>query len=89
MAVSTIKRQMMTTASAYGNADGNNFTNTGIYNIRNISANFPIGYGILLVMASSDGNIIQQVLFRPEAIYTRRYASDVWEDWKKVALTNA
>lgn len=88
MAVSTIKKQLTTLAYPYQNADGDNFTTTGIYNIRSISANFPIGYGILLVMESSDGATIQQVYFRPEAIYTRRYAN-TWDVWKKVALTNA
>lgn len=87
MAVSVIPEQLTTLAYPYQNADGDNFTKTGIYNIRSISANFPIGYGILLVMATSDGATIQQVFFRPDAIYTRRYAN-TWEGWKKVALTN-
>ena len=90
MAESIIKRNPISNlAPAPTNVDGNDFTETGIYHIRAISDNFPVGYGILFVM-KSDYSMIQQVLFRPEAIYTRRSTDGTtWEVWKKVALTNA
>ena len=90
MAESIIKRNPIPSyASAPTNADGNDFTETGIYHIRAISSNFPVGYGMLFVM-KSNYNMVQQVFFRPEAIYTRRRTdATTWEVWKKVALTNA
>lgn len=69
----------------YQNADGNTFTETGGYSIGSVSANLPLGYGVLLVLKST---YIMQVYFRPNMIYVRRFdGNSTWTDWNGVALT--
>lgn len=68
----------------FQNADGNTFTQTGCYSIGSASANFPLGYGVLLVLKTA---YIMQVYFRPDHIYVRRYDGANWGDWKGIALT--